>query len=88
MTLRIERLMDGPTVVFRLSGRFGLEHVHELDAALEKEEGNIALDLHDVTQIDLDVIRFLVKCEVNGAEVRRCAGYVRHWIQKERAREN
>jgi hypothetical protein len=46
--------------------------------------GPIALDLTDVTLVDRDAIGFLKRCEVNGIELKNCAGYVREWITRER----
>ena len=43
------------------------------------------LDLHEVTLVHADVIRFLSTSEEEGITLVRCPPYVREWIQRERA---
>ena len=43
------------------------------------------LDLHDVTLVHSDIIRFLSTSEKEGITLVRCPPYVREWIQRERA---
>ena len=45
------------------------------------------LDLHEVTLVHADVIRFLSTSEEEGITLVRCPPYVREWIQRERAEE-
>ena len=43
------------------------------------------LDLHEVTLVHADVIRFLSTSEEEGITLVRCPPYLREWIQRERA---
>jgi hypothetical protein len=43
------------------------------------------LDLSEVTLVDLGVVRFLIKCQDEGIELRQCPLYVREWMVRERA---
>jgi len=45
----------------------------------------MVLDLHEVTLVHADVIRFLSTSEGEGITLVRCPPYVREWIQRERA---
>jgi anti-anti-sigma regulatory factor len=83
--LRIRRSANGQ-VVFRLSGRMGLEETVELEALLKSEESgrHIVLDLKDVTLVGQDAISFLERCEADNIALKNCAGYVREWITRQR----
>ena len=83
--LRIHR---SGQVVFKLSGRMGLEEIVELETLLKSEasEGNgrhIVLDLKDVTLVGQDAITFLERCEADNITLKNCAGYVREWITRQ-----
>ena len=86
MTLKIQISTNGEDVTFTLSGRINAEEVAELQR-LFKAEGQdhpIVLDLKEVKLVDLDAVRFLACCEVNGAQLENCPAYIREWIEKER----
>ncbi len=42
-----------------------------------------ALDLDEVTLVDVDVVRFLGACQAEGTEVLRCSPYIREWMFRE-----
>jgi hypothetical protein len=53
-------------------------------------EGNgetIVLDLEEVTLVDVDVVRFLSRCEAEGVELANCSPYIRDWIFWERSND-
>jgi hypothetical protein len=84
--LRIHRSRQ---VVFKLSGRMGLEEIVELETLIKSEasEANgrhIVLDLKDVTLVGQDAITFLERCEADNITLKNCAGYVREWITRQR----
>jgi hypothetical protein len=83
--LRIRRSANGH-VVFKLSGRMGLEAIAELETLIKSEANNrhIVLDLKDVTLVGQDAIAFLERCEANNITLKNCAGYVREWITRQR----
>ena len=87
MTLKIQISTKGEAVVFTLIGRINAEEVAELQRLFKAEGQNdhhIVLDLKDVKLVDLDAVRFLTRCEGNGAQLENCPAYIREWIEKER----
>ncbi len=88
MAFRIERLVSEEDItVLRVSGRIDAEHVDTLRELLEREKGNIAVDLKEVTLVNREAIRFLAISEAKGVELRNCADYIREWVARERRRE-
>jgi len=87
MTLKIERNSNGQLTILRLIGRIQSEHVEELKTLIRSSGPNVALGLDDVTIIDLDSVRFLRICEVNGIELVHCSPYIREWMTREQDRE-
>jgi hypothetical protein len=63
MTLRIEKSSEGNTTTIRLIGRVRAEHLHELNAQIKNSEPYVALDLGEVSLVDVDVVRFLGACQ-------------------------
>ena len=43
-----------------------------------------SLDLEEVTLLDRDSVRFLIRCESEGVQLVNCPLYVREWITRER----
>lgn len=80
---KIEKLPEGPGTILRLIGRIRLEHLEELNAQLRNDGPTIKLDLDEVTLVDVDVVRFLRACEMDGIELVNCSAYVREWIDRE-----
>ena len=70
MTLRIEKDSDGQTTTIRLIGRMRREHIEELKAQIKAGGTSVALDLNEVSLVDLDVIRFLATCQTEGFSLR------------------
>src|SRR5260370_24456100 len=69
MTLRIERVPDGPTTTIRLIGRIRAEYLEELKAEIDRARPRVVLDLEEVGLVDVEGVRFLNACE---AEASRC----------------
>ena len=84
MTLRIEKDLDGQTTTLRLIGRMQREHIEELSAQIRAGGASVTLDLNEVLLVDLDVIRFLAKCQTEGISLVHCSRYIHDWIAKER----
>ncbi len=84
MTLKIERYSEGPSTKIRLIGRMQAEHLEELEKQIRESRSKIALDLEEVTLVDVEVVRFLGTCEARGATLLNCSPYIRDWIGKER----
>ena len=51
-------------------------------------EPRVALDLGEVSLVDVDVVRFLGAWQVKGAKLTGCSPYIRHWIAIELEREH
>jgi anti-anti-sigma regulatory factor len=83
MTLRIEKVTDGPTTTIRLIGRMRAELLDELKAQI-KGSGTVVLDLEEVSLVDLDVVRFLGACQDEGVTLVNCSPYINDWIARER----
>lgn len=84
MTLRIERIPDGPAVRVRLIGRIRAEHLEELAGQITSSSGaGITFDLEEVTLVDVDVVRFLASCRAKGIVLLNCSPYIDEWITKE-----
>jgi anti-anti-sigma regulatory factor len=77
MTFRI-------TVVLRLSGHLDSESVDELRAQVLSHHAH-ALDLAEVTLVDVTVVRLLRACEADGIEMLNCSRFIREWIARERS---
>ena len=84
MTLRIEKASDGHSTTIRLIGRMRAEHLDELKAQIKNGASGLALDLEEVSLVDLDVVRFLGTCHEEGINLVHCSPYIRDWIAKER----
>ena len=54
-------------------------------AEIEKCNHPPILDLKEVTLLDRDSVRFLIRCESDGIQLVNCPLYVREWITRERA---
>jgi anti-anti-sigma regulatory factor len=83
---KMEARLDGRKVILRLSGRMQATHLEQLRPRIDKNMRSVALDLEEVTLVDIDVVRFLGTCESQGIELRHCAPYIREWILRESAR--
>jgi anti-anti-sigma regulatory factor len=86
MTLRIEKASDGYTTTIRLIGRMRQEHLEVLKAQIKDSGPRVALDLNEVTLVDVDVVYFLGVCQKQGAKLLHCSPYIRDWIAKEQER--
>ena len=86
MTFRIHKSSDDHSTTLQLSGRLVGSHCRALSEQLENSRGVIVLDLEEVMLVDLDVVRFLARCEAGGIELLNCALYIRAWISRENDR--
>jgi len=70
------------TVVLRVSGRIDAEHVSELRNCVSRHGPNVVLDLDEVRLVDVATVRFLVRCEADGMQLRNCSRYIRKWMDQ------
>jgi hypothetical protein len=87
MTLKIEKYSDGHSTTIRLIGRMRAEHLEELEKQISESGSAITFDLDEVTLVDVEAVRFLGSCEVEGVTLLNCSPYIRDWIGKERLKE-
>ena len=83
--LRIQRHSDRSVTKLFLSGRIQADCITCIRSALTDGCERKILDLREVTLIDIEGVRFLIRCEDEGIELVQCPAYVRQWILCERA---
>ena len=86
MTLRIQKSCVDHNTTVRVCGRLEASQRQELSEQLEGSTGIVAIDLEEVTLVDLDIVQFLAKCEARGVELLHCSPYIREWISREKER--
>jgi hypothetical protein len=84
VTLKIEKTVDRRRTTVRLIGRVRAEDLLEVTRQLDAS-GPAVLQLDEVTLVDVDVVRFLNKCETEGVRLVNCSPYIREWMSKERS---
>ena len=85
--LRIDRRSKGKSSTnLKLSGRMQADGLSELLAEIEKCNPLASLDLEEVTLLDRDSVRFLIRCESEGIELVNCPLYVQEWIAREKGK--
>jgi hypothetical protein len=83
MTFKSERRLEGRTLVLKLSGRVQAEHLEQLRRELPTDGSPAALDLTDVTLVDVVVVRYLAASEARGVRLYGLSGFIREWISRE-----
>jgi len=83
--LKIERKSDGERTIISLAGRIRVGGLGELKEQIGATTKSLILNLHEVTLVDIGVVRFLSSCEEAGITLARCPPYIREWILRERA---
>jgi hypothetical protein len=53
---------------------------------LEASGPGAVLQLDEVTLVDVDVVRFLNRCELEGIVLVNCSSYIREWMSREQNR--
>ena len=86
--LKLERKVDGERTTLRLIGRAQSEHLGEITKQMGKAGPKVALDLEEVTIVDVEVVRFLGTCEKQGAELLHCPAFIREWISREQLQQS
>jgi ABC-type transporter Mla MlaB component len=85
--LRIEKVAEDPrSVTFAVAGDIDREHLPALKKVVEEAEKmrrRVTLDLHDVTLVDRESLRFLAAAREEGLRLSRCPAYVRKWVTQE-----
>ena len=85
--LRIERRLKGSSSTnLKLSGRMQADGLSELLAEIEKCSAQPSLDLEEVTLLDRESVRYLMRCESEGIQLINCPLYVQEWIAREKGK--
>ena len=84
MTIRIEKETDRLKTMIRVSGRLQSKHLDELKTELAGARSRIALDLNEVTLVDVEIVQFLNACEKGGVELLNCWPYIQEWMIREK----
>jgi hypothetical protein len=79
VTLKIDRRHT----TVRLIGRVRAEDLVEVARQLETSGPGAVLQLDEVTLVDVDVVRFLNRCETEGVRLVNCSPYIREWMNRE-----
>jgi hypothetical protein len=85
MTIRIEKTSKDSKPTLRLSGQLVSCHRGSLVEEVQGDDG-IALDLEEVTLVDLGIVQLLMHFEERGIELLNCPPYIREWISREKKR--
>src|SRR5689334_8564384 len=88
MTIRIQQTTDGHCTILRLSGELISSKCEALLDEIKGNNNTIALDLEEVTLVDLDIVQLLGRCEAKGVKLLNCPPYIREWISRENSRAN
>lgn len=83
MVLKIETTRNEMGTVLRLIGRIDSQNVAEIQANVPADRRTVALDLEEVTLVDLEAIHFLLHCESRGIALHHCLPYIRAWMDQE-----
>jgi hypothetical protein len=84
MPFKIEKSSSEDGVLLRLFGRLQSDDVEELRKEVASIRPQVTFDLEDVALVDVEVVRFLLACEMSGVSLVRCSSYVREWIRREK----
>ena len=86
VTLKIEKTINRGRPTVRLIGRVQAEDLPEVARQLETGDPGTVLELDEVTLVDIDVVRFLNRCETEGVRLVNCSPYIREWMSREQNR--
>src|SRR6202158_4785041 len=86
VTLKIEKTVERRRTTGRLIGRVRAEDLLEVARQLEASGPGAVLQLDEMTLVDVDVVRFLNRCETEGVRLVNCSPYIREWMSREQNR--
>ena len=88
MTIKFEKENRRLKTIIRLSGRLQAKHLDELKTQMDGARSRIALDLNGVTLVDVEIVRFLNACEIDGVGIHNCWPYIQEWMIREKGGED
>ena len=87
LTFKIETIAGPDRLIIRLIGELDAESLPELEAQIPSDGRSIELEMDEVTLVNIDVVRFLIRCEARGIQLHGCSPYIREWIRREQESE-
>jgi PAS domain-containing protein len=85
-TLRIRSQAEVSANTEGTAPRQNTNTVDSVDSKSKDSGPAVALDLNEVTLVDMDVVYFLGVCQKQGVKLLHCAPYICDWIAKEQER--
>jgi anti-anti-sigma regulatory factor len=83
--LKITRSTNAGTTTLTVSGRIDAGQLSDLRGLIEAERTtDVVVDLNEVNLVDVEVVRFLRHCEMQGIRLAHCPAYVREWMVREK----
>jgi len=83
--LKITRSTNAGTTTLTVSGRIDAGQLSDLRGLIETERtSDVVVDLNEVSLVDVEVVRFLRQCEMQGIRLAHCPAYVREWMVREK----
>jgi len=82
MTLKIERVSGNSGTQIRISGELRSDQLEQVRIEIEKGSAT-ALDLEEISLVDIESVRFLCAREAEGMLVLHCSPYIREWMRQE-----
>jgi hypothetical protein len=86
VTLKIENIVYDRRTTVRLIGRVRADDLPEVVRQLEASGPGVVLQMDEVMLVDVEVVRFLNRCETEGIRLVNCSPYIREWMSRERNR--
>ena len=87
MTLKIVRIREKGQTRLRLSGDLRCACLDDVRAEVARVSAPMVLDLEEVHLVDIDGVRWLNMCQMQGIQLENCAPYIRQWMFQERLAE-
>ena len=87
VTFKIETIQCADRVIIRLIGELDVTCLPELDAQIGSDTRITELEMDEVTLVDVDVVRFLIRCQARNIQLRGCSPYIREWMRREQESE-
>jgi hypothetical protein len=86
MTLKIENIVHNNRTTVRPIVRVQADDLPEVVSQLEASGPGVVLQMDEVMLVDVEVVRFLNRCETDGIQLVNCSPYIREWMSRERNR--
>jgi len=82
--LKIETLSVGDQAVVKVIGRLRSENLADLAGQIAMQGAHVRLDMEQVTLVDVEVVRFLIRIQSSETQLTNCPPYIREWMTCER----